>query len=201
MNRQLIAMSVLLSLAACSTGGHKQAGGSFDYAEADESQPLIIPEGLKTPKYSEEFYVSNQINQEGPVGKSVDIRAPSLTLPVATSSRVEPKAQQATIWFDQVLDDKNLTDFIKNAIAKQLEKDNVQEQALSSNVIESGWYDIEQISGPWLFESIEVVESMRYKYELAPKPHGRSVALTVSLVDYKSDANQKWTLSTNNAQK
>ncbi len=50
----------------------------------------------------------------------MDIRAPSLVIPMAASSRIEGNEGKAQVWFDQVIDDQVLLDFIRDAVKSQL---------------------------------------------------------------------------------
>lgn len=130
--------------------------------------------------------INNNINHRGPVGPEVDVRSPSLVLPIAASSRVEAGNEQAKIWFDQVLDDTDLYAFIYQAVQEQLISDGVVLDSIDKDnlVFESQWYNREKESGFWLFEDVESTESLRFRYQFETKPHGRSVALIVTLVDY-----------------
>lgn len=187
MIRQLSTLAVAgLTLAACSNVDNKRAAGDFDYAEREEAKRVNVPQGLIAPVKMKEFEIVDEDKVSGPVGADVDVRAPSLALPVAASSRVEPNTKTATIWFDQVLDEKNLTDFINEAVNEQLGSDLVSANTIAENTVESGWYTIQVESGTWPFESMSDKERYRFKFEVAPKPHGRSVSLTTSMVEYQN---------------
>lgn len=191
MNRQLFYFSVLsLTLSACSGVDNKRAQGNFDYATKQESKELIVPENLDKPAQQLEYRISNQINRQGPVGENMDIRAPSLVLPLAASSRTIPESGDAIIWFDKALEDKDLLTFVKSALFEQLTLDDVGYDSINvpvndeiTEVYESQWYHNEVETG-WLFKRIELSTSMRFRYELYLKPHGRSLSLNVSLIDY-----------------
>lgn len=178
----------LLSLAVvgCGSLNNKQATGSFDYAQQQEASLLTVPAGLDKPKQSKEYFITDDINHRGPVAEQMDVRAPSLVLPVAASTRVESNNAQAKVWFDQVLDDTNIHDFVYQALEQQLSDDGVVIELVDkeNNTYESQWYNNITESGFWLFEEIESTESMRFRFQFEIKPHGRSVGLTVSLVDY-----------------
>lgn len=187
MSRKIFCLSLLsLAIAGCSTVNNKQATGGFDYANQEEVKALNIPENLSAPDKKNDFYVSSDINHQGPLGSDVDVRAPSLVLPIAASSRVESNNSQAKIWFDQVLDDTDLQLFIHQAVEERLEVDGVALEVVDAQnkIFESQWLNDEVESGVWLFEEVESTESVRFRYQIESKPHGRSVALTVSLVDY-----------------
>jgi outer membrane protein assembly factor BamC len=193
MNRQLFYFSVIsLTLSACSSVDNKRAQGDFDYAKKQVPKDFIVPDNLDQPKVQQEFLISDKINYQGPVGLNMDIRAPSLVLPLAASSRVESESSDALIWFDKVLEDKDLLVFIRNSLISQLMSDNVSYDTIkisneSANgtveVYESQWYHSEVETG-WLFTDIELSTSMRFRYEFLLKPHGRSASLQVSLIDF-----------------
>ncbi|NQZ79477.1 MAG: outer membrane protein assembly factor BamC [Colwellia sp.] len=187
MSRKLFYFSLLsLSISACSGVNNKQAMGGFEYANKSEAKILAIPEGLDKPAQHKDYYVNNDINHEGPVGNKVDIRAPSLVLPIASSSRVEQDSSAAKIWFDQVLEDKDLQLFIYQSVEKQLTSDGVNLNVVDDDkkIFESEWFH-NTIESGWLFKSEEISKSMRFQFSFETKPHGRSVALTVNLVEYK----------------
>jgi outer membrane protein assembly factor BamC len=193
MNRRIFYFSLLtIAVTGCGSVNNKTAMGDFEYAKHKEAQKISIPQGLDTPKESKEFFISNDINHQGPIGEKVDVRAPSLVLPVASSSRVVPGTKNSKIWFDQVLEGSDLKDFITDALKEQLVSDGVALKSISSDekIFESDWYHNEEVSGFWYFETIDSAESLRFRYILETKPHGRSVALTVELIDYmRTDEN------------
>lgn len=187
MNRKLFYFSLLsVAVASCGTINHKQAVGDFEYAKHKEADTLKIPTGLSKPKQADTYFVTDKINHEGPVGKNVDVRAPSLVLPVAASTRAENTSSMAKVWFDQVLEGESLQSFIVNALKGQLASDNVELKQLDDSglVFESDWYNKETESGNWLFSSIVSTESIKFRYTLESKSHGRSIALVVELIDY-----------------
>ena len=187
MNRNIFYFSLLsLAVAGCSTVNNKQAGGDFDYASQQEPQELNVPSGLTAPEQPQTYAIRDDINREGPIGKEVDVRAPSLVLPIAASSRIEGDSNQAKIWFDKVLEDTDLQLFIYQAVEDQLAADGVGIDVIDAEnkIFESQWYNREKESGFWLFEEVESTESLRFRYQFETKPHGRSVAVIVSLVDY-----------------
>jgi len=187
MNRKIFYFSLIsIAISGCSSVNNKQASGDFDYANQNEAEQIKVPSELSAPDQKQAFFISDKINHQGPTGKNVDVRAPSLVLPIAASSRVESNNSQAKIWFDQVLEDTDLQLFIYQAVEEQLTSDGVGLDAIDTEkkTFESHWYNNEKESGYWLFESVEVIESLRFRFQFESKPHGRSVALTVSLAEY-----------------
>ena len=203
MSRQLFYFSMLsLTLTACSSVDSKRAQGNFDYAKKQESKAFIVPQELDKPAKNKEFLITKKINNQGSIGNEVDIRAPSLVLPIAASSRVIADSQDAIIWFDKALEDKDLLVFLQDALARQLTSDGVSYELVQSSaqdvpgsqsqskteIYESDWYHNEVETG-WLFTDIESSTSIRFRYEFFLKPHGRSASLKVSLIDYlKTDS-------------
>lgn len=200
-----------LSLSACSTVDNKRANGSFEYQDKTEAAEIQIPENLKKPKRVNDFFITDKITYSGPVGEDMDIRAPTLVMPVAASSRVVDESGIAIIWFDKVIEDQNLLEFMENVVKEQLAEDEItyqyvdedievtlgkvlegarslkettiKRQGLKTAIIESDWYHTEIDTG-WIFEDIEIATSYRFRFQLLAKSHGRSVSLRVMLVDF-----------------
>ena len=139
MNRKFFYFSlVAIAISGCSNTNKKQAIGDFEYAEKQEAKNLTIPQGMKAPKRYDDYAISNDINHQGPVGENVDVRAPSLVLPVAASTRVESTNSEAKIWFDQALDDVELKSFLLTALEEQLAGDGVTLDVIDA---ENGIYE------------------------------------------------------------
>lgn len=202
---------LVLSLTACGSVDNKQAAGSFEYQNKPEASEIIIPDNLKTPKRAKDFFITDKINHQGPIGKNMDIRAPTLVMPVASSSRVVQESGVAIIWFDKVIEDEDLLTFIENVIKEKLVEDQVtysyidedveetlgkviegatslketsiKREGIKTIIMESDWYNIELDDG-WIFPNIEYAKGHRFRFQLLAKSHGRSVSLRVSLVDF-----------------
>ncbi|MEI6894324.1 MAG: outer membrane protein assembly factor BamC [Colwellia sp.] len=200
-----------LSLTACGSINNKQALGDFDYQNYPEAHGLFIPTNLDKPRQSKDFFVTNNINLQGPVGEYMDIRAPSLVMPVAASSRVVDESGIAIIWFDKVLEDQDLLKLIEDIVKEKLAEDGVsytyiaedtevtlskviegstslketsiEREGIKTAIIESGWYHNEVEDG-WIFTEIELSKSIRFRFQLLSKSHGRSTSLRVSLIDF-----------------
>ena len=187
MNRKIFYFSLLsVAVASCGTLNNKQAVGDFEYANQKEAKVLAIPAGLDKPFQADTFAITDKINKDGPVGINVDVRAPSLVLPIAASTRVENNSALARVWFDQVLEDNDLQGFIVEALKAQLTTSNIELKQVDDDglVYESDWFLTEVEEGNWPFKSIASSESLRYRYLIESKSHGRSVALQVELIDY-----------------
>ena len=189
MNRKLFCLSLLsLTITACSSDvSRTQAEGDFGYADKEEAKSLITPAGLVEPRQKYEFYIPEVPDTNSPIGEEMDIRAPSLVIPLAASSRIEGNEGNVQVWFDQAIDDHVLIDFIRDAVKSQLKTDGVELKPVDDDnlVFESDWYIKEKEAGFWYFKSVVETESKRFRYILEQKSHGRSVAVNVELIDYK----------------
>jgi outer membrane protein assembly factor BamC len=117
------------------------------------------------------------------------VLSPSLVLPVVTGSHIEEGSKDATVWFDQVDDSQPLDTAVWNSLIRFLETEGVGVEAFDKDkqilitdwVIkneseESSWYN---------WSKSERTIGQRFEFSLIKKPHGRTAALSVNLVDYK----------------
>ncbi len=186
MNRKYFYLSLLsLSIAACSNVSNKQANGGFEYTKNDDVSPIAIPESLVKPKQNQKFLIP-LVETEGPIGEDMDIRAPSLVLPISASTRVEGHDGEAKVWFDQTLNDKDLLELIRGVVKQKVKQDKVELQSTNADntVFDSAWYTSEKETGLWMFKEVEETEQVRYRYSLGSKPHGRSVSVEVDVIEY-----------------
>ena len=212
MSCRVVYISLLaLSLTACGSINNKNALGDFDYQHKSEANQLVIPANLDQPDLSKDFFITDKINNQGPIGEDMDIRAPSLVMPVASSSRVVDESAMAIIWFDKVLEEQDLLALIEQAILETLAKDgightyieedvevtlgkviegstslketSINREGIKTAIIESDWYHSEVEEG-WIFTEITLSTSIRYRFQILAKAHGRSVSLRVSKVDF-----------------
>lgn len=188
MNRQLVYVALLGAvISACSSNNKRAADGGFDYVDMTEGKPLSMPSELNAPKQSDTYFVTDDINKSGPVGDEVDIRAPSLVLPIATSTRLDLNNQTAAVWFDQELDDEVLADFIEQIIKEMLAEKQAELIVVDAqkHIYESSWIETtKDESSIFSFSSKISTEREKYRYTFDVKPHGRSLLLHVELLDY-----------------
>lgn len=190
MNRCLLSFSLLsLVISGCSVSPSNGALGGFEYAKKTEGKPLVIPNNLIEPKQNKRFDIQ-KVTTAGPIGKEMDVRSPSLVLPIASSSRLEKGSSVATIWFDQVLDDKELYPFLVESLREQLKNDEIELVTLDEDkkLYQSTWYHKETEEG-FYFTEVSEIESVKFNYAFEVKPHGRSVGVTVSVAGFmKTDS-------------
>lgn len=197
MKRCFLGLSLLsVVITGCSSGPANLALGDFQYTQEVEGKALSIPENLKSPEQNKKFDILPQAN-DGPVGKDMDIRSPSLVLPIAASSRLEPGSAKATVWFDQVIDNKDLFAFLKRSVIEQLNSDNVELVTIDeqAHVYQSTWYNKETEDGFWFFSKVSEIENVKFNYSFEIKPHRRSVSITVDVVDFMKTNEQGATKS------
>lgn len=185
MSRHTLYLSLLsIALAGCTTVNSKQAEGDFDYLTQNPGKSLQIPAELDAPKYADDFAISQTANSQGQVGKDLDIRSPALVLPIAESSRVVLKDPGTTIWFDKVFEEVDLQDFIHKGLGEVVKKESVSLTKQDENTYVSDWFLKENHIERLIFDDLDSVESMRFKYTYEVKSHRRSLALHVELIEY-----------------
>ena len=189
---------VVAVLTACSSVEERKiASGSFDYLEEQPGQEILLPNDLDTPNFSASYKLPS-LGENAPrniLGEKLSVLSPALVLPLVTGSHVEEGSKEATVWFDQVDDSQALDTTIWNSLISYLEEQSIgvdnfdkEQQRLVSDwmVIEqdedSSWYSWNKTEG-----SI----GQRFEFNLETKPHGRTAALKVKLLDYKETFNDQ----------
>ena len=186
MSRRIFYYSILsLSIAACSGNDARRAAGDFEYANKQEASLITVPENLDKPAVRNEFKIVDEAKVIGPTGAEVDVRAPSLVLPVAASSRVVTQSSDAIIWFDKVLEDKDLKTFIIDAIKQEVSDSGttIENESADGLTLTTGWVHREKEEGVLLKDTV-LSESKKFDIIVGTKPHGRSVSVQVQLADY-----------------
>lgn len=111
MRNVTVAICCGLFLSGCSSFAERnQASGSFDYLEQTQQTPFMIPAPLTPIETNDEYQIPmvGSLSNQGLVGKSLDIRAPSLVMPVADDSLVSEDNQRVEVIFESF---KNSRDF------------------------------------------------------------------------------------------
>ncbi|AZQ10705.1 Outer membrane protein assembly factor BamC precursor [Shewanella khirikhana] len=183
---------ILVALAAgCSTPmERRQANGNDEYVNADVAAPLKIPAGLKSPNYSREYDIPSMGSRANPelVGKALDIRPPLQVLPMAEGTRVEEGSDNIKVIvesFDNSLDLKQeifglLKDYL---VGRQVE---IVKEDYATGTLETGWIENQEVLDTSLWGSDKVFTlKQRYRYQVEVRPHGRTGAITIDLVDHQ----------------
>ena len=191
MSRHTLYLSLLsIAIAGCTTINSKQAEGSFDYLSHKPGKTLQIPVELDPPQYVDDYAISQKANSTGLVGENLDIRSPALVLPIAEASRIVLKESTTTVWFDKVFEDKDLPELIHKGLTEVLKRENATVTKEDENTYVSDWFLKENIIDRLIFDDLDSVESMKFKYTYDVKPHRRSLALHVELIDYMKTDNE-----------
>ncbi|WP_432452212.1 MULTISPECIES: outer membrane protein assembly factor BamC [unclassified Agarivorans] len=195
----VLSATLVTSLVACSSGGEqlRQAERNFDYLKATQIEPLFIPEGVSPPQQSKDFVILNAQPKGEPIlGSRVDVRSPMQVIPLIAGSRTESSDAGLIFWFDILLaqsaeeTSQTVLNLIRDYIGfRQSSIARLDEQ---QRIVESNWLvDREMVDSGWFFISDKAVEQrQKFSYQLQVKPHGRTVGLTVKLVDaelYRND--------------
>ncbi|MGJ8682706.1 outer membrane protein assembly factor BamC [Paraglaciecola sp.] len=182
----------LCALSACSTVEDRElASGSFKYLEENPGQMMAVPEGMDKPAFSETFKLP-ELGENAPMntmGENLSVLSPALVLPLVSGSHVEEGKKGATIWFDQVDDSQALDTTIWNSLIAFLEAQGigVAEFDKERQKLVSDWMTIdESLDAKWYsWSNSERTVGQKFEFNLDLKPHGRTAALVVDLVDYK----------------
>ncbi|MDF0535758.1 outer membrane protein assembly factor BamC [Shewanella yunxiaonensis] len=184
-----------LTVTACTTPlTRRQADGNFDYINAQSTGPLKIPEGLLSPKFSQDYAIPavGTKSNKALVGDALDIRPPLQILPMADGTHIEEGADNIKVvveTIDSTVDLKKemfavVEGFLKSkdyAIAKE-DYDN--------GVIDTDWIEHDEvIDSPWIGADKVYKVRQRYEFLLEVRPHGRTGNLVINLLDHQQSYN------------
>lgn len=183
---------VVSCLTACSSVEERQiASGGFDYVNEQPGQELKVPTDVDSPKFSR-AYTLPKLGDGAPqnlFGKKLKIVSPALVLPLVSGSHVEDGSKNATVLFDQVDDSQALDTTIWNSLLSFLEEQDIGIKSFDKQqqVLVTDWMVIsETLDDHWYsWSKVEKSTSQRFEFTLDMKPHGRTAALNVRLVDFK----------------
>ncbi|MFT6899787.1 MAG: outer membrane protein assembly factor BamC [Paraglaciecola sp.] len=183
---------VVSCLTACSSVEDRQiASGDFEYVKEQPGQEFQVPQDVDSPKFSR-AYTLPPLGKDAPLdilGKKLKIVAPSLVLPLVSGSHVEDGSKEATVLFDQVDDSQALDTTIWNSLLSFLEEQLIGIESFDKQkqVLITDWMVItETLDDHWYsWSAVEKSTSQRFEFTLEMKPHGRTAALHVRLLDYQ----------------
>ncbi|MCC5856328.1 MAG: outer membrane protein assembly factor BamC [Idiomarina sp.] len=100
--RSTLPVIVALVLSACSSQ-RDVADGSFDYLDALELEPLVLPEDMSMQNRRTRFLLPEPPQVDEPLlGTDLTIRPPRQIIPIAPGSRIEESVTESRIYFDSV---------------------------------------------------------------------------------------------------
>jgi outer membrane protein assembly factor BamC len=149
-----------------------------------EQIELKIPAGLAVPNQPSAYDIP-QIQTSG--AAQVDKKSPTLILATATSSRLDEEEKQARVWFERNDYTGDLLPFVQNQLqaffaSQEIGLTQTDEQGL---VYQTDWIKRSKSSGFWFWKEEQAVDQLRYQIELAPRPHGRTLSATVTLLEHQ----------------
>lgn len=175
-----VAVSVLLS--GCAVF-EKTPANNNDISQIE----LRIPEGMAVPNQPAAYDIPPVSAATLSAGVGADKRSPSLILATATSSRLEEDEKLAKVWFERNDFTGDIKPFIKTQLMKFFAEQNVSLTPVDESGLryETDWINSSISSGFWFWKSEQQVERMRYSIVLEPRPHGRSLSMTVTLLEHE----------------
>lgn len=126
--------------------------------------------------------------------EQIDTRAPGLVLTLSSSSRVDEEETRARVWFDRNDFSGDLVPFLQQTLTTHLQDNDIAftvEEGEDQLVWLTDWVSRYQEKGYWFWKSNELREQARYRITIEPRPHGRSAAVLVEMVEhqyFQSDA-------------
>jgi len=175
-----VAASVLLS--GCAV---------FDKTPAETNDvkqvTLRIPEGMAVPNQPSAFDIPNVAVPAGNATVIANKRSPTLILATASSSRLDEEETLSRVWFER----NDYTGDIKPFIIAQMQQFFAAQNVTLTQVdtdglrYETGWIQRSREAGFWFWKSENAVDQVRYAIELAPRPHGRSLSMTTTLLAHE----------------
>ncbi|MBO2649672.1 outer membrane protein assembly factor BamC [Shewanella algae] len=191
MLKQVSPLVLVVAVSACSTPiDRRQANGNFEYVEAGTSAPLVIPEGLDTPRFSKEFEIPQagaKSNAEF-VGEKLDIRPPLQVLPMAEGTHVEEGSDNIKVVVESIDNSVDLKQEIFSTVKGYLQKQGygIVSEDYDKGSIETDWIETEQVLDSSWFGSDKVYQlRQRFRFDVEVRPHGRTGNLVINLIDHE----------------
>lgn len=156
--------------------------------ENNETTPvtLRIPAGMAVPNQPSAFDIP-VIPAATTASTVANKRSPTLILATAGSSRLEEEEKLARVWFER----NEYTGDLQPFIIAQLKQFFATQDVTLTQVdelglrYETGWIQRTRSSGFWFWKAENPVDQVRYAIELSPRPHGRSLSMTTTLLEHQ----------------
>lgn len=191
MKKFCIALCGGIVLTGCSSFSERhQASGDLEYLKEKAHQRMVLPEGFAPLKPSTEYdipAIGNKVNVNL-VGHKLDIRAPSLIMPVAPNSLTSDNTQETQVIFESFLSKEEFTTDLWGKLSAFISQqkygvsEQVQGSSLSTNSIESNEY-FKLLFG--LDEDFNL--SQKYNFNITIDEQGYKAVVTVKLIDHKEE--------------
>jgi len=197
MLKQVTPLVLIAAVTACSSPiERRQANDGDEYTNVKVQPALIIPEGLNTPTYSNEYKIPklNPKVDDRLVGKLLDIRPPLQVLPMAEGTHVEESGDNIKIVVESLDNDTDLKQelytVLKNYLASQ--SITVLSDDYDKGLLETDWIENQEVIDSSFWGSDEIYQlRQRYQFEVDVRPHGRSGNIVINLVDHEESFDGK----------
>lgn len=149
---------------------------------------LRIPAGMTAPNQPSAYDIPDVlITEQNNINANAARRSPTLILATASSSRLDEEETLARVWFERNDFTGDIRPFISNQLKAFFAGQNVALTATDDSDLrfETDWISRSSSSGFWLWKSDNPVDRVRYAIEIAPRPHGRSLSMTVTLLAHE----------------
>lgn len=160
----------------------------FSSPEVEQTQSsdhkLKVPSHLTAPPQPAKYDIPELVEDRA---ERVDTKAPGLVLTLSSSSRVDEEETRARVWFDRNDFSGDLLPFLQQMLMDHLNENGIGYSIEDNDQLVwlTDWVSSYQQKGFWFWKSNELREQARFRITMEPRPHGRSVAVLVELMDHQ----------------
>lgn len=189
MKKLSIALCGGIVLAGCSSFSERhQASGNFEYLTETDRQAIRVPEGFTPLKKSTEYEIPavGDKTNKNLVGNKLDIRAPSLIMPVAPNSLISSDSNSTQVVFESFLSQDKFKDDLWQKVASFVESQGYgvgseqEGHSLLTRAIVSDEYFMLLFG---LDDDSKL--SQQYQFTIDVEPQGHKASVSVELVDHQ----------------
>lgn len=174
------------SVTSCVIASLLLSGCSFFSSPKSEpkavaGQALEVPAHLTAPPQPAQY----DIPQLSATSQRVDTRPPGLVLTLSSSSRVDEEETRARVWFDRNDYTGDLLPFLEQKLGEFFADNRINYQQESELVWLTDWVVQTDTKGMWFWKSEQPRDQARFRVSMEPRPHGRSVAVLVEMLEHQ----------------
>ena len=145
------------------------------------SQPLRVPAHLSMPPQPAQF----DIPEVRASKQLVDTKPPGLVVPLSASSRVDEEETKARIWFDRNDYSGDLQPYLESKLSAFFNEQGISYQQADELVWTTGWVVQTRTKGAWFWKSEQPQQQAKFRVSMEPRPHGRSIAVLVEMLEHQ----------------
>ncbi|WP_038907345.1 outer membrane protein assembly factor BamC [Dickeya oryzae] len=174
---KVVGVSLIMLLAACTSDQRykRQVNGDESYLQTPEHRALNVPPGLILPLQNGDFDIP-PVNQNGLVGKALDIRPPMQPLALLNGSRGQVSGNTATLLLENNARNSSLWSVLTQVL--QSKGYTIASRQDANRTLTTDWIT-------WKREDEDVAYQARYQITL--QTQGYQLALTVKLLDLQQN--------------